>query len=147
MSGGNLTHRASRAVGSLAALSTPLKSNDITSITRHYAAVPGNSEPMQSGPSMYKTEWTISFYRYKLVATVGKYTWQETLTKYLFAGDQASKNFDFYTANFLHISSDLKSNICPNTAPLTLLQLTIRMLRTESFFLDPYNITNLNTLC
>lgn len=56
MFGGILTHRASRAVGSLAALSTPLKSNDVTSIMRHYAAAPGNSEPMQSGPNMYKTE-------------------------------------------------------------------------------------------
>jgi len=56
MIGGILTHRASCAVESLVALSTPLESNDIASIMRHYAAVPGNSEPMQSGPNMYKTE-------------------------------------------------------------------------------------------
>lgn len=56
MFGGNLTHRASHVVGSCAALSTPLKSNEITSIMRQYAAIPGNSEPMQSGPNTYKTE-------------------------------------------------------------------------------------------
>jgi hypothetical protein len=64
-------------VGSLLALSTPLEPNDITSIMRHYAAVPGNSEPMQSGPNMYTTECHHLNYiilQYKLVATVGKRT-------------------------------------------------------------------------
>jgi len=140
---GILTHRASHAVGSLVALSTPLESNNITSIMRHYAAVPGNSEPMQSGPNMYKTEchhFTVINWL-QLWGNIHDKKHSPNICLLVII-----QNFDFHTANLLHISLDLKSYICPNAAPLTLLQLTVRMLRTKSFFLDPYNITNLNTL-
>lgn len=57
--GGPQTHGAPHTVGSFAALSTPLESNDVTSMMRHYAAVPGNSEPMQSGPNIYTRQKAI----------------------------------------------------------------------------------------
>jgi len=53
--------------------------------------------------------WTISLYMYKLVATVGKHTWQETLTKHLLAGDQASKILIFTQQIFCTFLRTLKA--------------------------------------
>lgn len=144
MFGGILTHRTSCAVGSLAALSTPLESNDITSISIMQQCL-GTRNQCKVVPICRRRQndiiWIYHFTGINWLQMWGNIHDNKHSPNICLLVMKHPKILIFIQ----QISSDL--NICPNTVPLTLLQLTIRMLRTESFFLDPYNITNLNTLC